>query len=106
MNVIEMAMRDADGVDARELEAWRIRRVPFRPRIHDYDLSRRHTEAEGAVSQPGDFHIQRLYAACWRRSAPIVSDLSRHNSVSRVSSRLKRTVTIHREQGKNTGSRA
>ena len=69
VNVVEMAMRDADGVDALDCVRFRICGVAVDPRVHQNDLARGEPELEGAVSKPGDLHIGILADVYLRRIA-------------------------------------
>lgn len=52
MNVIEVAVRDENGVHARELVPGGILRIAADPRIHHDDFARGLLELKCAVSEP------------------------------------------------------
>jgi len=60
VDVIEVAVGDADGIDALNLVALGVRRVAVDPRVHHDDLTRRKTELKSAMTKPGDLHASRL----------------------------------------------
>src|SRR5205807_295493 len=64
VDMIEMPVRDADGVHALDLVSFRIRGIAVGPGIHQDDLARRELELERAVAQPGDAHAYRV-AHAW-----------------------------------------
>jgi len=60
VNVIEVPVGNADGVDSRDLETLGERRVAIGPGIHQQDLAGREAELESSMTEPRDLHKQDI----------------------------------------------
>src|SRR5262249_30324611 len=67
VDVVEVAMRDADRIYAFDLVAFGISGIAIGPRVHEDDLARGKLKLKGAVSKPGDLHQDMLLTVKNRR---------------------------------------